>query len=72
MSELRARLTEHVLRVRPGGLREQRAGDLVATAVQGVDALEAYFARYVPQVVLAVIVPVLILAYVIPRTSPRG
>ena len=29
------------------------------TAVQGVDALEAYFARYLPQVVLAVLVPIL-------------
>ena len=27
-------------------------GELVATAVQGVDALEAYFARYLPQLVL--------------------
>ena len=57
MAELRARLTDHLLRARPGGLREQRPGELATTAVQGVDALEAYFARYLPQVVLAVIVP---------------
>ena len=31
----------------------QRAGELAAAAVQGVDALEAYFARYLPQLVLA-------------------
>ncbi len=72
MSELRGRLTEHILRARPTGLRDQRTGDLVATAVQGVDALEAYFARYLPQVVLAVLVPVVILAYVFPNDLAAG
>ena len=71
MSELRERLTLHVLRARPSGLREQRTGDLVTTAVQGVDALEAYFARYLPQLVLAVLVPLVILVYVVPA-RPRG
>ena len=72
MSELRERLTLHVLRARPSGLREQRTGDLVTTAVQGVDALEAYFARYLPQVVLAVLVPIVILVYVFPRDLAAG
>ena len=30
-------------------------GELAATTVQGVDSLEAYFARYVPQAILAVL-----------------
>ena len=38
------------------------AGEIAATAVQGVDGLEAYFARYLPQVVLALIVPLAVLA----------
>ena len=29
--------------------------------MQGVDGLEAYFARYLPQVVLAIVVPVAVL-----------
>jgi thiol reductant ABC exporter CydD subunit len=36
---------------------------VAATAVQGVDALEAYFARYLPQVVLATVVPVAVIAW---------
>ena len=72
MSELRERLTVHVLRARPSGLRDQRTGDLVTTAVQGVDALEAYFARYLPQLVLAVLVPLVILVYVFPRDLAAG
>jgi thiol reductant ABC exporter CydD subunit len=67
MSELRAGLARAVLRSRPAGLRSERTGALVTAAVQGVDALEAYFARYVPQLVLACIVPVAILAFLAPR-----
>jgi ATP-binding cassette subfamily C protein CydCD len=67
MSQLRCDLAAHVLRGRPAGLRRERAGELVAAAVQGVDALEAWFARWLPQVVLSVIVPLAILAFVVPR-----
>jgi thiol reductant ABC exporter CydD subunit len=42
-----------------------RGGELSATAVQGVDALEAYFARYLPQLVLAVLAPVTVLGWVV-------
>jgi thiol reductant ABC exporter CydD subunit len=67
MSELRGRVVERVLRARPAGLDGERSGDLVTTAVQGVDALEAYFARYVPQLALSALVPVAILAWIAPR-----
>ena len=72
MSELRARITAHLLGARPAGLREQRSGELVATTVHGVDALEAYFARYLPQLVLAVLVPIVILAWICPRDYGAG
>jgi thiol reductant ABC exporter CydD subunit len=72
MRELRARLGEHVLRARPTGLRDRRAGELVTAAVQGVDALEAYFARYLPQAVLAVCVPLLLVAWVLPHDLAAG
>ncbi len=72
MSELRSRITSHLLHARPTGLRDQRSGELVSTAVQGVDALEVYFARYLPQLVLAVLVPVVILAWIFPRDFAAG
>ena len=67
MSGLRERLVEKLLLERPGGLAEEQSGELAAVSVQGVDALEAYFARYLPQLVLAVLAPVAILAWVVPR-----
>ncbi len=72
VGELRARLTAHLLERRPAGLRDQRAGELVTNAVQGLSSLEAYFARYLPQLVLAVIVPVVILIYVFPHDFAAG
>jgi len=67
MAELRSRLARHLLLVRPGALQAERSGELATAAVQGVDALEAYFARYLPQVFLAALAPIAILAWTLPR-----
>jgi len=65
MSELRERLSSHLLFHRPGALQEEQSGELVNAAVEGVASLENYFARYLPQLVLASIVPVAVLAWVV-------
>ncbi len=67
MAELRSKLVRHLLLTRPGALQAERSGELATSAVQGVDALEAYFARYLPQAVLACLAPLLILAWAFPR-----
>ena len=64
LSELRLALVEHRLRGQPAALDGVEGGELTAAAVQGVDGLEAYFGRYLPQVVLSVIVPVAVLGWV--------
>lgn len=64
MSELRGRLVDHLLVIAPGRrARQLRTGELAASAVQGVDALEAYFAGYLPQLILASVVPLAVLVY---------
>ncbi|MFF8832110.1 thiol reductant ABC exporter subunit CydD [Streptomyces sp. NPDC015131] len=64
-SELRGRLLERAAELGPGWLRGQRTGSLVALATRGVDALDDYFARYLPQLGLAVVVPVAVLARIV-------
>ena len=64
LSELRLELVERRLRAQPAALDGVEAGELTAATVQGVDDLAAYFGRYLPQVVLAVTVPVAVLVYV--------
>ncbi len=66
MSDLRGRLAEQLLVRSPLSRVEDRTGELAAAAVQGVDALEAYFAGYLPQLVLAAAVPAAILLWVVP------
>ncbi len=64
MSELRARLAHHLLERCPTGDHERaRTGELAAAAVQGVDALESWFAGYLPELVLASVVPLAVLAW---------
>ncbi|MDQ8705855.1 thiol reductant ABC exporter subunit CydD [Streptomyces sp. LHD-70] len=64
-SELRGRLLERAGALGPGWLSGQRTGSLVALATRGVDALDDYFARYLPQLGLAVVVPVAVLARIV-------
>ena len=62
LSELRLAVVERRLRDEPLALDRAGAGEIAATAVQGAEGLEAYFARYLPQVVLALVVPLAVLA----------
>ncbi|WP_405671392.1 thiol reductant ABC exporter subunit CydD [Streptomyces sp. NBC_01530] len=64
-SELRGRLLERAGALGPGWLSGQRTGSLVALATRGVDALDDYFSRYLPQLGLAVVVPVAVLARIV-------
>lgn len=64
-SELRGRLLERAAALGPGWLGGQRTGSLVALATRGVDALDAYFSRYLPQLGLAIVVPVAVLARIV-------
>ncbi|EFL40433.1 ABC transporter, CydDC cysteine exporter, partial [Streptomyces griseoflavus Tu4000] len=64
-SELRGRLLERATALGPGWLDGQRTGSLVALATRGVDALDGYFSRYLPQLGLAVVVPVAVLARIV-------
>ncbi|MEV5080310.1 thiol reductant ABC exporter subunit CydD [Streptomyces sp. NPDC056159] len=64
-SELRGRLLERAAALGPGWLSGQRTGSLVALATRGVDALDDYFSRYLPQLGLAVAVPVAVLVRIV-------
>ena len=56
-SELRERLLAHVLRLGPSYTKDERTGELATTATEGVEKLDAYVGRYLPQVFLSVLVP---------------
>ena len=64
LSELRLELVERRLDAHPIAVDGTEAGEVAAAAVGGVDALDGYFARYLPQLVLATIVPLAVVAWV--------
>jgi ATP-binding cassette subfamily C protein CydCD len=63
-SELRRAAAEHVAALGPAGLERNDPGRLSSLITSGIDALDGYFARYLPQLFLSVIVPVAVIAVV--------
>jgi len=63
MSDLRLALVRGRVRESPTAADGAEAGEVATAAVQGVDSLEDYFARYLPQLVLAAVVPVIVLVW---------
>ncbi|MFI5897145.1 thiol reductant ABC exporter subunit CydD [Actinoplanes sp. NPDC051513] len=62
--ELRGRLLAHAAALGPG--RGPATGELITLVTRGLDALDAYFARYLPQLVLAALVPAVVLGRLLP------
>ena len=63
--ELRSAVFTHVLDLGPAGPAGSDPGGVAALITRGVDGLDGYFARYLPQLVLAVIVPIAVLLTVL-------
>ena len=64
-SELRMAVLEHAVALGPEFLDSRRSGELAQLTGRGIDGLDSYFARYLPQLVLAVMVPIAIIVVVI-------
>src|SRR4051794_19555338 len=60
VAQVRARLLDHVLRLGPRHAGLPPPGQLAALAGRGVDALAGYSGRYLPQRVVAVVVPAVV------------
>jgi ATP-binding cassette subfamily C protein CydD len=62
--EIRNELFRHLQALGPEYLYGRRTGDLANTVVDAVEALEPYYAGYLPQVALATLIPLSMLAFV--------
>ena len=71
-NNLRERLTAHLLALGPAYTHGERSGELANTAVAGVEALDAYFSQYLPQLATAALVPLTILLFVFPLDFISG
>jgi thiol reductant ABC exporter CydD subunit len=66
-SQLRGALVERIAGLGLDSSRKERTGELAILASRGIDALDGYFSLYLPQLFLAVIVPLVVLAAVVSK-----
>ncbi len=71
-NDLRGRLTAHLLALGPAYTRGEQSGELASAIVEGVETLDAYFSQYLPQLATAALVPLTILAVVLPLDVISG
>jgi ATP-binding cassette, subfamily C, bacterial CydD len=70
--ELRKRLMKHVLESKLFGHDHVGTGSVASTLLEQVDGLHDFYAHYLPQMSLAVFIPIAILAFVFPLNWVSG
>ncbi|NTW73395.1 MAG: thiol reductant ABC exporter subunit CydD [Chlorobiaceae bacterium] len=69
---LSARLAGKVAELGPAFTGSEQSGRLVTTMLKGVESVDPYFSQYLPQLLLALVTPVVILAAVFPSDWIAG
>ncbi len=65
-ASLRERVFAHLLQLGPAFSKGERTGEMVAVINEGVERLDPYVSRYLPQLGLSIFVPSLIIVVVLP------
>jgi len=71
-THLRQQLTAHLFTLGPAYTRHERSGELTNTLTEGIEALDSYLGQYLPQLVLAALVPLTMLAFIVPLDPLSG
>ncbi len=69
---LRERLFKHIYALGPVYASGEQTGELTQVLVDGIEALDAYFSQYLPQLALAALIPAAILFFVVPVDLTSG
>jgi ATP-binding cassette subfamily C protein CydD len=70
--ELRRRLVTHLFALGPAYVKRERSGELTNVLTEGIEALDAYLGQYLPQLVLAALIPLTMLLFVLPLDPLSG
>jgi ATP-binding cassette, subfamily C, bacterial CydD len=71
-ADVRMQLYTHLQGMGPQRLRARSTGELAHQVVDGVEGLEGYYARFLPQAALAALIPLAVLAFVFPLSLTSG
>ncbi len=63
---LRDELQHKLFAIGPVGIGDQHSGEVANTLVEGIEALENYYARYLPTMSLVALIPLSILIFIFP------
>lgn len=63
---LRQRIQHSIFTTGPIPLRNENTGEVLNMTIEGIEALDAYFSEYLPQLAISVLTPLLILFFVFP------
>ncbi|MDD1617087.1 MAG: ATP-binding cassette, subfamily C, bacterial CydD, partial [Methylococcaceae bacterium NSP1-2] len=63
---IRQQLTDTFAALGPAALKHQQSGALTAVSLEQVDALALYFSRYLPQQMIVGVLPIIMLAVIMP------
>ena len=64
--ELRGQVLPKIFRLGPAYLGEGQSGEISSTITQGIESIDAYFSQFIPQIILAALIPIMILVVVFP------
>lgn len=70
--DMRQRVYDHINALGPSWMNGQRSGALSSALTDGIEALESFYAEYLPQMRLATFIPILILVFVFPLDWVSG
>lgn len=59
--DLRVRMVRKLAELGPQAIKKERSGELLSTLYEGVEQLESFLARYIPQVALSTLIPIAVL-----------
>jgi len=68
--EIRKRLYDKVIELGPAYFGLERTGDIIVSAIDGVEQLETYFGQYLPQVIVAALLPLGIFGFMVLLDPP--
>lgn len=63
-NQLRARLHDKIVALGPAWFGSQRTGGVMLTVIDGVEQLQTFFGRYLPQLFIAACAPIVIFAFI--------
>ena len=69
---VRSKLYRKIQSLGPAGLAGDETGPLIETVTRGVDELEPYFTRFIPQLSLAALLPLMFLIVIVPSEWRSG